>query len=160
MGARFSTVGPTKQLSELQQYILVWLQLKEEFMYELEDEKAIRELNNKGVPWRVSDLFGDKPKNASVNVSKSLKRLQDRGLLTLSDSSEGMGKKPRTSHVKLTAQGRTLATIYTLETGGLLPNLTYEETYSVLGVELDKIDPKYRMKAYFARQNMQIICRL
>ncbi len=150
MGAKYSTVGPTKQLSELQMYILAWLEGKESVIYEREDKKAIQELNNKGVPWRIAELYSGKPpKNASVNISKSLKRLQNRGLVVLYDSSEGIGKKPRTSHIKLTAQGRTFATLIALQTGGLLPNLTFDETQRVLGKDLDDPEGGYDIADLF-----------
>jgi hypothetical protein len=72
-------------------------------------------------------------------------------LVTLYDSSEGLGKKPRTSHVKLTARGRELAIFYALGNGDSPPKLTYDATYMALDIERIETRHEYEAVESFRR---------
>lgn len=115
MGAKGTRVRPTKQLGDTQETILFELAREEEEItgspLEDSDQRAeYKEFQQKGIRWSAHMLFcGSATGNDIINISKSLKRLEDRGLVVTFDAAEGLGRKRRTSHVRLTNTGRSIA---------------------------------------------------
>jgi DNA-binding MarR family transcriptional regulator len=108
-------------LSKRQRPLLLWLLKQEEAIKDSGDKKRIVELNKKGIPWSPKRFYDDTygqamPQGQGSTVSRTLKELEDSGkketprrLVERYDSAGGVGKKPRTSHVKLTPEGRLAA---------------------------------------------------
>lgn len=108
-----------RQLSKLQYLLLTWLIHKED---ELTPED-LKEFNRIGVVWKAKQFFVDclgQAPTASQRaaVSRSLHRLDGRGLVVLSMQGE------RTTHIKLTPRGRTLAKDWSV--GGLSERQTID----------------------------------
>ena len=106
---------PSKQLGGNQKKLLNWLLSKEEEIKASGDIKAERSLRDRGILWSAKrfwfDTYPDMELTSTkrASVSKSLGRLKDRGLVELRDKAMGRGTKPRTSHVRLTPEGRKVA---------------------------------------------------
>ena len=108
---------PDKQLYEQQLKLLEWLLSREEEIKASGDIEKERGLYDRGIGWSrspkrfFSDTYPDEEwgRTKSSSISTSLSRLAARGLVTLRDSTLGRGKKSRTSHVKLTDEGREVA---------------------------------------------------
>lgn len=108
-------------LSEDQRRLLLWLLTQEEAIKDSGDKKRIVELNKQGIPWSAKRFYDDSygqalPQGKGSTISRTLKELEDSGkkktprrLVERYDSAGGVGKKPRTSHVKLTPEGRHTA---------------------------------------------------
>lgn len=109
---------PDKQLSEQQVKLLEWLLSQEEEIKASGDIEKERNLYDRGVKWSpkrfISDTSPDKEwrRGISSTISTTLSRLAARGLVKLRDSTFGRGKRRRTSHVKLTDEGRDVARAY------------------------------------------------
>lgn len=99
-------------LSQLQRKLLIWLCEQEDEM-EASHVAAIRkEHHTKGVRWHAKRFFDDAPtRSQEGSVSRTLARLAQRGLITRYDSTEGEGRKPNTTHIKLTKRGRREAVL-------------------------------------------------
>jgi hypothetical protein len=108
-------------LSEKQRRLLLWLLAQEEVIKDSGDKKRIVELNQKGIPWNSKRFYDDAygqamPQGQGSIISDTLKALEDSGkkkdprrLVERYDAAGGVGKKSRTSHVKLTPEGRHAA---------------------------------------------------
>ncbi len=108
-------------LSKPQRKLLVWLLQQEEAIKASGDKSKLKELNQKGIPWSAKRFYDDVygkalSHNQRRSISRTLKGLEDsdkkgnpRRLVMRYDTTGGVGQKSRTSHVKLTPEGRHAA---------------------------------------------------
>lgn len=101
-GKRGKALG-VRQLSRLQNSILVFL-FQKHLVDRVEMEGKEREdFYSKGVKWSTKEFYQSFPTNSEkAALSRALKRLAKRGLVVLYDTARGRGSKPRTTHVRLT----------------------------------------------------------
>lgn len=113
-----------RQLSKPQRYLLLWIHSEEIALFawdilrpikkgetvSKEDEeimKSVKSLNTYGVPWSVKRYLQDAPtRSQESSISRRLHSLEARGLVTLRDAAGGVGKKPYTTHLRLTKLGQ------------------------------------------------------
>lgn len=121
--------APDRQLSKLQRRILIWIfrpQSTIEILGKVGNDvgvrgkgipvgrkfnEYVRELGQKGIPWSAKRFYDDHSltRSQEASVATALRALERRGLVVKLDSAGGLGRKPRTTHVKLTATGCEVA---------------------------------------------------
>lgn len=113
--------GSGTGLSSTQRKLLLWLLQQEETIKASGDANKIKGLNQKGVPWSAKRFYDDAhgqamPKGQGQSISRTLKALEDSGrkdtprhLIERYDTTGGTGAKGRTSHIRLTPEGRHAA---------------------------------------------------
>lgn len=103
-----------RQLSKMQRDLLVWLYKEEQAILASEDKARIKTLRQQGIPWLAKRFYQEtqnEPMAAERRgiVSRTLARLDHRGLIQRYDTTGGVKRKPKTSHVKLTDTARHAA---------------------------------------------------
>lgn len=123
--------APGRQLGKLQRRILIWVYnymielyafqrcASKSWLHEIEGrEERLKVLSQKGTPWSAKIFYGHAPtRSEEATLSGSLVSLEVKGLVVLHDSTNGLGDKPRTTHVKLTQLGRESADLLTRNGG-------------------------------------------
>ena len=89
-------------LSWAQRDILVYL-WEETQRYEAHGDRGRDQARGWGIPWRPSRIYRDLTRSDRAAISRSIRRMEERGLLYRLNDWSG---KRRTTHVRLTPAGR------------------------------------------------------